>query len=263
MGRPTVNAALADLAGAAGDLFVEATGDLSTRISGVEYDSRSVSQGDLFFCVTGARYDGHEFAAAAVEAGAAAICAERPTGVGVPELFVKDVRRAMPLISAAAFGYPAHDLLLVGVTGTNGKTTTVFLLDSILRAAGHATGLIGTIETRLGDEVRPGVRTTPESLDVQRLFAEMRKAVVVLPLVPVMPTTGSRAVGSPWKRAAATAIAERTSSTQTSGTPSPSGRATTSAAAPRSTAPGAKSWPSRVKPGTQKNTKPGSTARLS
>ena len=87
--------------------------------------------------------------------------------------------------------------------------------------------------------------------------------MVVLPLVPVMPTTRSSAVGSPWKRAAACAIAARMSSTCTSGTPSPSGRVTTSAAAPRATASGAKSCPSRVKPGTQKNSVPGSTVRLS
>ena len=93
--------------------------------------------------------------------------------------------------------------------------------------------------------------------------ARTRKAVVVLPFVPVIPTTGRRAVGSPWKRAAATAIAARTSSTWTSGTPSSSGRATTSAAAPRETASDAKSWPSRVKPGTQKNSVPGVTERLS
>ena len=107
------------------------------------------------------------------------------------------------------------------------------------------------------------VPSSPHGRPAASSSERTRNAVVVLPLVPVIPATGSEAVGSPWKRAAATAIVERTSSTCTSGTPSPSGRATTSAAAPRATASGAKSWPSRVKPGTQKNRNPGSTARLS
>jgi UDP-N-acetylmuramoyl-L-alanyl-D-glutamate--2,6-diaminopimelate ligase len=178
MTDPRVDIALEDLIAPLTDLYVEATGDLSTRIGGLQYDSRKVGSGDLFFCVPGARHDGHDHAAAAVSAGAVALVAERPTGTGVPEVFVSDVRRAMPLVSATALGNPARDLLVLGVTGTNGKTTTVYLLDSILRAAGHKTGLIGTIETRVGDERRPGVRTTPESLDLQRLLAEMRDAGV-------------------------------------------------------------------------------------
>ncbi|MGH2754798.1 MAG: Mur ligase domain-containing protein, partial [Actinomycetota bacterium] len=144
MSEPIVDAALEDLIPSVGDLYVGATGDLGTRITGIGYDSREVSAGDLFFCVPGARHDGHDHAAQAVARGAIALCAERPTGAGVPEVFVTDVRRAMPLVSAAALGYPARDLLLVGVTGTNGKTTTTYLLDSILRAVGHTTGIIGT-----------------------------------------------------------------------------------------------------------------------
>ena len=105
--------------------------------------------------------------------------------------------------------------------------------------------------------------SSPVCIPAASSIARVSQAVVVLPLVPVMPTTRSSAVGSPWKRAAACAIAARMSSTWTSGTPSPSGRQTTSAAAPRATASGAKSWPSRVKPGTQKNSVPGCTVRLS
>src|SRR3954451_20833647 len=107
------------------------------------------------------------------------------------------------------------------------------------------------------------VPSSPHRTPAASSSERTRNAVVVLPLVPVTPTTRSRAVGSPWKRAAATAMAERTSSTSTSGTPSPSGRWTTNAAAPRATASGAKSCPSRVKPGTQKNRVPGPTSRLS
>ena len=173
-----MHVALEDLIAPLGELYVEATGDRWTRITGVQYDSRKVGDGDLFFCVPGAKHDGHDHAAEAVAAGAVALIAERPTGTGVPELFVTDVRRAMPLVSATAFANPAADLLMIGVTGTNGKTTTAYLIESILRAAGHKSGLIGTIETRIGDERRHGVRTTPESVDLQRLLAEMRDAGV-------------------------------------------------------------------------------------
>ncbi|MGH2809075.1 MAG: UDP-N-acetylmuramoyl-L-alanyl-D-glutamate--2,6-diaminopimelate ligase [Actinomycetota bacterium] len=162
------------LATATGDLTKEIRGDAAIEVTGVAYDSRAVRPGDLFFCVPGATTDGHEFAAAAANAGAVALCVERPTGAGIIEIEVSDARRAMARISAAFYGNPSADMLVLGVTGTNGKTTTVYLLDSILAAAGHTTGLIGTIETRVAGEVRPGVRTTPESRDLQALFAEMR-----------------------------------------------------------------------------------------
>ena len=168
---------LSALSMAAGDL-ASGGGVEDARITGVAYDSRVVRPGDLFFCVPGARVDGHRFARAAAEAGAAALCVERPTGVGLPELHVTDARKAMALLSAEFFGHPANDLALLGVTGTNGKTTTAYLLESILRAEGRVTGLIGTIETRIGDDHLPGVRTTPESLDLHRLFAQMRDAKV-------------------------------------------------------------------------------------
>lgn len=168
---------LAALADAADDLVLEVP-DGEVVVTGVAYDSRLVSPGDLFFCVPGSHHDGHEFATAAAEAGAVALCVERTTTVGLPELRVTDARVAMAILSADFYGNPAGELTLLGVTGTNGKTTTAYLLDSILRADGRTTGLIGTIETRVGDDHRPGVRTTPESLDLQRLFAEMRDAGV-------------------------------------------------------------------------------------
>lgn len=169
----SVDADLGALSLACGDLLVEFTGPSDQRISGAEFDSRRAGQGDLFFCVPGHGADGHDFASQAVSAGATALCVERPLSLGVPEIRVTDVRRAMPLISAEAFGRPADKMMMLGITGTNGKTTTAFLLDSILRAEGLEAGLIGTIETRLGDERRPGIRTTPESLDLQRVLAEM------------------------------------------------------------------------------------------
>jgi len=168
---------LGDLAAAAGDVLIRIDGDRALRISGLSFDSRRVLRGDLFFCVPGAVTDGHLFAEAAAAAGAAALCVERSTESGLPEIVVTDVRRAMARIGAEWFGHPADHILSLAVTGTNGKTTTAFLIESVLRAAGRAPGLIGTIETRFpGGMSRPGVRTTPESLDLQALLAELRHA---------------------------------------------------------------------------------------
>ena len=175
----TVNATIGGLARALprGMLLAVSGGDTAV-VTGLAYDSRRVAKGDLFFCVTGGTTDGHLFVDAAVSSGAAALVTERPTGAGIPEIQVTSTRQAMPLLAAAALGDPADDLLLLGVTGTNGKTTTAFLLEAILRADGRLTGLIGTIETRVGEIVRPGIRTTPESVDLQQLLAEMRDAGV-------------------------------------------------------------------------------------
>lgn len=164
---------LIELSRAAGERFVTLIGDPAAVVGGAEYDSRKVGSGDLFFCVPGELTDGHLFAEDAIAAGAAALCVERPLGSSIPEIVVEDIRRAMPGIAARVFGDPAKELTLVGVTGTNGKTTTAFLIDSILRADDRGSGLMGTIETRIGDERRPGIRTTPESVDVQRLLREM------------------------------------------------------------------------------------------
>ena len=153
------------------EVEVPATG--SVELSGITYDSRKVSSGHLFCCIPGAVTDGHLFAGAAVEAGAAALLVERPLELGVPELSVDDARRASALAAAAFYGRPAEQLLMLGVTGTNGKTTSTFLLESILQTEGQPAGLIGTIETHIGGRIRPGVRTTPESIDLQSLLADM------------------------------------------------------------------------------------------
>ncbi|HEX2057639.1 MAG TPA: UDP-N-acetylmuramoyl-L-alanyl-D-glutamate--2,6-diaminopimelate ligase [Actinomycetota bacterium] len=168
--------ALSDLSGAAGDLLVRIEGDAD--VSGLAYDSSKVAAGDLFFCIPGTRADGHDFAGAAAHAGAAALCVERAVDVNLPVLVVSDARRALGRVAAAFYGDPAEELLLLGVTGTNGKTTTAFLIDAILRADGRTTGLVGTVETRIAGVARPGVRTTPESLDLHALFAEMVDAGV-------------------------------------------------------------------------------------
>jgi UDP-N-acetylmuramoyl-L-alanyl-D-glutamate--2,6-diaminopimelate ligase len=151
-------------------------GEPSVEIADLAYDSRAVAQGTLFFCVPGATRDGHEFAERAVEAGAAALVVERPVSARVPQVVVGDVRTAMARAAVEFFGRPTDELEVAAVTGTNGKTTTTFLLYSILEAAGRRPGLLGTIESRVGGERRPAIRTTPEAIDLQRTFREMLDA---------------------------------------------------------------------------------------
>src|SRR3954468_3834732 len=143
------------------------------EIRELAYDARAAGQGSLFFCVPGSRADGHDFAAEAVANGAVALVVERPLELDVPQLVVPDARRAMAPVGDEFFGRPSEELQIAGVTGTNGKTTTAFLLYSILAAAGRRPGLLGTIECRVGGERRPASRTTPEAIDLQRAFREM------------------------------------------------------------------------------------------
>jgi UDP-N-acetylmuramoyl-L-alanyl-D-glutamate--2,6-diaminopimelate ligase len=144
------------------------------EISDLAYDSRTVRPGTLFFCVPGFTSDGHDFAPRAVENGAVALVVERPLHLGVPEVRVDSVRAAMAPAAAAFNGDPTRELDVVGVTGTNGKTTTAFLVRALLEAAGRHTGLLGTVTSVVGGEERAVVRTTPEAIDLQRDFAEMR-----------------------------------------------------------------------------------------
>jgi UDP-N-acetylmuramoyl-L-alanyl-D-glutamate--2,6-diaminopimelate ligase len=146
------------------------------EIGDLAYDARAAGPGSLFFCVPGSRTDGHDFAAQAVENGAVALVVERPLDLDVPQLIVPNVRRAMAPAADEFFGRPSDELQVAGVTGTNGKTTTAFLMYSIFAAAGRRPGLLGTIESRVGGERRPAIRTTPEAIDVQRAFREMLDA---------------------------------------------------------------------------------------
>jgi UDP-N-acetylmuramoyl-L-alanyl-D-glutamate--2,6-diaminopimelate ligase len=146
------------------------------EITDLAYDSRAVGPGTLFFCVTGLSSDGHEFAPEAVARGAAALVVERPLGLGVPEIRVEDARAAMAPVAATFFGHPTASLEVVGVTGTNGKTTTAFLVRSLLIAAGRRTGLLGTVRSVVGGVERAVQRTTPEAIDLQRTFREMLAA---------------------------------------------------------------------------------------
>ncbi|HSK15101.1 MAG TPA: UDP-N-acetylmuramoyl-L-alanyl-D-glutamate--2,6-diaminopimelate ligase [Gaiellaceae bacterium] len=145
-------------------------------VTDLAYDARAVAPGALFVCVPGHRADGHDFAPAAVEAGAVALLVERPLDLPVPQLAVDDARLAMALAADVFFGRPTRELEVAGVTGTNGKTTTAFLLYSILAAAGRRPGLLGTVEMRIGGERRPVTRTTPEAIDLQRTFRELLDA---------------------------------------------------------------------------------------
>jgi UDP-N-acetylmuramoyl-L-alanyl-D-glutamate--2,6-diaminopimelate ligase len=149
-------------------------GNGSVEISDLAYDSRKVEPGTLFFCVVGEKVDGHGFGARAVEDGAAALVVERElTELAVPQVVVADSRAAMAPLAARFFGDPTAELRVVGVTGTNGKTTTAFLVHEILRAADFPCGLLGTVKQIVGGVEKEVVRTTPEAIELQSTFRQM------------------------------------------------------------------------------------------
>jgi UDP-N-acetylmuramoyl-L-alanyl-D-glutamate--2,6-diaminopimelate ligase len=143
------------------------------EISGLAYSSQSVTPGALFFCVPGFRSDGHDFAPDAVERGAAALVTERRLDLGVPEVEVDDVRAAMGPAAARFYGDPTAELDVVGITGTNGKTTTAYLVRHLLEAGGRQTGLLGTVKRVVGGVEEEVERTTPEAIDLQETFRRM------------------------------------------------------------------------------------------
>ncbi len=169
---------LADLVSALAPL--RTSGSLEREISGIQYDSRLIKPGDLFIAVPGFVYDGHDYLVEAADRGAAAAIIARE--VAVPEqlttIQVTDSRRALGLVAAMFYGHPSQKLRVIGVTGTNGKTTTTFLSESLLRMAGVQTGLVGTVCIRIGEWELESIRTTPESLDLQQLLAKMVEAQV-------------------------------------------------------------------------------------
>ena len=143
------------------------------EITGLHYSSSDVRPGGLFFCVPGFKVDGHDFAPDAVERGAAAIVSERPLGLDVPEVVVASARAAMGPAAASFYGDPTGKLSVVGITGTNGKTTTAFLTRAILERGGVQTGLLGTVKSIVGGAEEPVERTTPEGIDLQETFRRM------------------------------------------------------------------------------------------
>jgi UDP-N-acetylmuramoyl-L-alanyl-D-glutamate--2,6-diaminopimelate ligase len=148
----------------------------SVDVSALAYDNRAVQPGTVFFCVPGMTRDGHDFAPDAIARGAAALVVDHPLGLGVPEVVVHDVRAAMAPAAARLAGDPTARLQVVGITGTNGKTTSAFLVRALLEAAGRRTGLLGTVSSVIGGNEAPTIRTTPEAIDLQRTFKEMLDA---------------------------------------------------------------------------------------
>jgi UDP-N-acetylmuramoyl-L-alanyl-D-glutamate--2,6-diaminopimelate ligase len=146
------------------------------EVTALAYDNRAVGPGTLFFCVPGFTRDGHDFAPEAIARGAVALVVERPLGLGVPEVLVDDVRAAMAPAAAALAGDPTDRLVTVGITGTNGKTTSAFIVRALLEAGGRSTGLIGTVTAVVGGEQQTVARTTPEAIDLQPTFAQMLAA---------------------------------------------------------------------------------------
>jgi UDP-N-acetylmuramoyl-L-alanyl-D-glutamate--2,6-diaminopimelate ligase len=160
----------------------DTAGTAGTVVTGATLDSRAVRAGDLYAALPGSRAHGAQFAAAARDEGATALLTD-PTGlrharssdVQLPALVADDPRAVLGAVAAEVYGHPARDLELLGVTGTNGKTTTTYLMDAVLRASGRTTGLVGTVETRVGDQRLRSVRTTPEAPELHALLAAMRE----------------------------------------------------------------------------------------
>ena len=154
-------------------------------VASLQYNSRKVGKGDVFCCIVGTFSDGHAYAAQAVEAGAAALVVERELPLPVPQVVVKNTRIAMAEMAAAFYGYPARGMRIVGVTGTNGKTSTTYMLKAIAEQCGWKVGLIGTIRNLIGERIIDTERTTPESVDLQRILREMKDEGVDLVVMEV------------------------------------------------------------------------------
>jgi UDP-N-acetylmuramoyl-L-alanyl-D-glutamate--2,6-diaminopimelate ligase len=157
---------------------LELTGDSHVDVSDITHDSRRVTRGALFCCIRGRNHDGHDHAAAAVNDGAVALLVDRPVPVAVTQVRVEHVRGAMGPIAARFYGAPSREMRVLGVTGTNGKTTTTYLLEAIARASGSRAGVIGTTGARIGGVDEPLGFTTPEAPELQHLLARMRDAGV-------------------------------------------------------------------------------------
>ncbi|MBP1759330.1 MAG: UDP-N-acetylmuramyl-tripeptide synthetase [Firmicutes bacterium] len=180
---PSANKSLIDIISG---IEVQATsGDLKVIVRGMSMDSRHVQSGDLYACVPGLQVDGHDFAASAVTSGAVALVVERFLPLDVPQVKVSNVRQVMGTLAAFIYGHPSEQLELVGVTGTNGKTTITYLIEKIGIKHGKKVGLIGTLGSRIDGRNIPGDRTTPEAIDVQKLLAEMVTEGVSLAVMEV------------------------------------------------------------------------------
>ena len=156
--------------------ILTATADMDMEITGVSYDSRTTAAGDIFVAISGEAVDGHKFVPMATEKGACCAVVERPVE-GIPYVVVDSSRKALALMGGNWFDHPAREMTMIGVTGTSGKTTSTYLIKSILeQKAGAKVGLVGTIQNMIGDKVLPTERTTPESFELHKLFREMSDA---------------------------------------------------------------------------------------
>ena len=153
-------------------------GSLDREITGIAYDSRRVMPGHLFVAMRGERTDGHRFVDAAIDRGAAAVVLEQDSGLSprATRIRVRDARQTLARAAASFYEHPSHRLKVVGVTGTNGKTTTAFMVKSIMEAAGTMTGLMGTVQYEIGERIIPASRTTPESVEIQEMMRQMLQA---------------------------------------------------------------------------------------
>lgn len=163
--------------------FISLSGD--AEISRIEYNSKHVQNGDLFCCVVGTFSDGHDYAAQAVASGACALIVEHPMDLPAAQLVVENTRIAMAELAAAFYGNPSKEMKIVGITGTNGKTSTTYMIKAIAERAGYKVGLIGTIRNLIGDRVIETERTTPESADLQRILRDMKNDGVELVVMEV------------------------------------------------------------------------------
>ena len=155
------------------------------EVGELQYNSRKVKAGDVFCCIVGTFADGHAYAAQAVEQGAAALVVERELPLAVPQVLVPNTRIAMAEMAAGYYGYPAKDMTIIGITGTNGKTSTTYMLKAIAERMGKKVGLIGTIRNMIGDFIIDTERTTPESVDLQRIFRQMKDEQVDVVIMEV------------------------------------------------------------------------------
>lgn len=163
----------------------EARGDSQVGIVGITLDSRQVSAGELYVCIPGFSLDGHDFADSAVKSGASALVVQRYLPLDVPQLKVEDTRQSVGYLAAELYDHPSRQLALVGVTGTNGKTTVTHLIDQIARHSGEKTGIIGTLGAKIVDKELSGQHTTPESTDIQKLLKEMVMSEVQMAVMEV------------------------------------------------------------------------------
>ncbi len=152
--------------------FLPIEGD-NLEIESIENDNRKVTPGSLFICIKGYRVDGHDFAEDAVKKGAVAVLAEKELSLSIPVIIVKDTKRAMTLLADFFYGHPTQKLKLIGITGTNGKTTTSHLIEKIFTDQQEVTGLIGTMYTKIDGEIFETKNTTPEGLTLQKTFKQM------------------------------------------------------------------------------------------